>query len=285
MNLQGVRSYLYQRHSLPVRIMHWTNVVTLTVLLMTGLSIFNAHPSLDWGQQSYSGKPSVLEIGSHREQGQWVGTTKLFGHTFTTTGVLGVSQGAHGVTRLAFPHWMTIPSYYSLADARLWHFFFAWVLVLNGLAYVIYSLFSRHLARDMLPSGAEIKSIPASIVDHIKFKHPVGEAARNYNVLQKLAYLAVIFILLPLIILAGWAMSPWLDSIMSGWVGLLGGRQSARTIHFVVAWLLVAFVLIHVFEVLVSGVWNHLRSMITGNYRITSRKDDDSDDPPEPPHE
>jgi thiosulfate reductase cytochrome b subunit len=89
-------------------------------------------------------------------------------------------------------------------------------------------------------------------------------------VLQKLAYLAVIFGLLPLIVLAGWAMSPWLNSLWPGWVDVFGGRQSARAVHFIVAWLLVAFVAIHVFEVVVSGLWNHLRSMVTGRYRITS---------------
>lgn len=88
--------------------------------------------------------------------------------------------------------------------------------------------------------------------------------------LQKLTYLIVIFGLLPLIILMGWAMSPWLDSVLPGWVDIFGGRQSARTIHFIVAWLLVAFVLIHVFEVVVTGVWNNLRSMITGRYRVTT---------------
>ena len=86
--------------------------------------------------------------------------------------------------------------------------------------------------------------------------------------LQKLAYLAVIFVLLPLVILMGIAMSPWMDTVLPGWVDLFGGRQSARTIHFIVAWLLVAFALIHVFEVVISGLWNHLRSMITGRYRI-----------------
>ena len=93
--------------------------------------------------------------------------------------------------------------------------------------------------------------------------------------LQKLAYLAVIFVLLPLAVLMGLAMSPWLDSLFTGWVDLVGGRQSARSIHFVVAWLLVAFVLIHVFQVVVGGLFNNLRSMITGRYRV----------PPEPTHE
>ncbi|MBU6436794.1 MAG: cytochrome b/b6 domain-containing protein, partial [Betaproteobacteria bacterium] len=136
-------------------------------------------------------------------------------------------------------------------------------------AYVLWSVLSRHLARDLAPTRADWRGIGRSIVEHLQFKHPQGEAARHYNVLQKLAYLGVIFVLLPLIVLAGWAMSPWLNSLAPGWVDVLGGRQAARTLHFIVAWLLVAFVAIHVFEVLVSGVWNHLRSMITGRYRIT----------------
>ena len=86
----------------------------------------------------------------------------------------------------------------------------------------------------------------------------------------------MIFVLLPLVVLMGFAMSPWLDSLLPGWVDLFGGRQSARTIHFIVAWLLVAFVLIHVFEVIVSGFWNHLRSMITGRYRVEAEAADEN---------
>jgi len=89
---------------------------------------------------------------------------------------------------------------------------------------------------------------------------------------KKLAYLSVIFGLFPLIILMGWAMSPWLNTLIPGWVDIFGGRQSARTIHFVVAWALVAFVFIHVFEVVISGLWNNLRSMITGYYRLASKE-------------
>ena len=262
--------YLYLRHRWPVRLTHWVNVLSLAILLMSGLMIFNAHPSLDWGKQSYSGRPSFFEIGSRSAaDGRQIGFTRVFGREFDTTGVLGLSSGANGAAAsVAFPSWITIPSRYSLADARQWHFFFAWLLVLNGIAYLIYSIVSRHLRRDLAPTRSDWRGIFASIRDHLRFRHPQGEAARDYNVLQKLAYLAVIFVLLPLIVLAGWAMSPWLNSLLPGWVDLLGGRQSARSIHFIVAWLLVAFVAIHVFEVLVSGVWNHLRSMITGRYRI-----------------
>ncbi len=263
-------SYLYKRHSLPLRIMHWVNVIAFTVLLMSGLMIFNAHPSLDWGKSSYTGKPSVFSISAREGgYGQLQGVTTIFGVEFDTTGLLGVSTNANGrQVDVAFPSWITIPSGYSLSDGRLWHFFFAWLLVINGALYVAHALWSRHLKRDLWPTRPDWRGMWRSIVDHIKFKHPQGEDAKRYNILQKLAYLIVIFVLFPLIILGGWAMSPWLNSVWPGWVDLLGGRQAARTIHFVVAWLLVGFIAIHVFEVIISGFWNHLRSMITGNYRI-----------------
>jgi thiosulfate reductase cytochrome b subunit len=263
-------SYLYYRHRLPVRIMHWTNVVSLTILLMSGLMIFNAHPRLYWGLSSYSGQQPFFEITSKpTANGGYIGVTRLFGHEFNTTGVLGVSTGSDGLRhRVAFPSFATIPGAYWLSMARNWHFFFAWIFVINGAAFVLYSLFSGHLFRDLLPTGGDLRHIGQSIKDHVRFRHPKGEEEKRYNVLQKLAYVTVIFVLLPLIILMGWALSPWLNGVLPGWVDIVGGRQSARSIHFIVAWLLVAFVLIHVFEVLISGVWNQIRSMITGNYRV-----------------
>jgi len=260
---------LYYRHRLPVRIMHWINVLALTILFMSGLNIFEAHPSLYWGASSYTGRPALLEIGAREgEAGQPTGYTRVLGHEFDTTGVLGVHHTADGVSTDAFPGWLTIPSGRWLSMARSWHFFFAWVFLINGLCFVLYSVASRHLSRDLWPTRTDIGGIGASIVEHLKFKHPGGEAAKRYNVLQKLAYLVVIFVLLPLVILMGVAMSPRLDAALTGWVGFFGGRQSARTIHFVVAWLLVGFVVVHVFEVIVTGVWNNLRSMITGRYRV-----------------
>jgi thiosulfate reductase cytochrome b subunit len=153
---------------------------------------------------------------------------------------------------------------------RHWHLFLAWLLVFNGCVYVIGGVWTRHLGRDLAPTGLDWRTIGSSIVDHLRLRHPVGDAARRYNILQKLAYLAVIFVLIPLMILTGWAMSPRLDSVFTGWVDLFGGRQSARTLHFIVAWTLVLFVLVHVFEVLISGVWNNVRSMITGRYVVPS---------------
>jgi thiosulfate reductase cytochrome b subunit len=260
---------LYYRHRLPVRIMHWINVIALTILFMSGLNIFEAHPALYWGASSYTGRAPLLEIGARQDEGAPpVGYTRLLGREFDTTGWLGLHFTRDGMTTDAFPGWLTIPSGRWLSMARSWHFFFAWVFVINGLCYLAYTIASRHLARDLWPTRLDIRGIGASIVEHLKFRHPTGEAAKRYNVLQKFAYLVVIFVLLPLVILMGLAMSPRLDTVFTGWVNLFGGRQSARTIHFIAAWLIVGFVAIHVFEVIITGLWNNLRSMVTGRYRV-----------------
>jgi len=200
--------------------------------------------------------------------GNPVGYTRLLGHEFTTSGVLGTSVDGGRMYAQGFPSWLTVPSHQWLSMARTWHFFFAWVFLINGLCYVIYAIASRHLARDLWPTREDLRGIGASIREHLRFRHAGGEAAKRYNVLQKLAYVIVIFVLLPLVILMGLAMSPRIDTVFAGWVDLFGGRQSARTIHFIVAWLLVAFVAIHVFQVIITGLWNNLRSMITGRYRV-----------------
>ena len=259
------------RHRLPVRLMHWINVISLSLLLMSGLNIFNAHPALYWGRDSHFASPWLAIKAKDTPAGP-VGVTQFAGREWQTTGVLGLSVVDGETKSRAFPSWATVPGPQWLSMARHWHFFFAWVFVINGVAYVLYSLFSRHLARDLLPTGAELRGIGRSIVDHLKFKHPTGEAAKRYNVLQNLAYLTVIFVLLPLVVVAGLAMSPRLDAVYAGWVDLLGGRQSARSLHFIAAAGLLLFTLIHLFEVLVAGVWNEIRSMVTGWYTVPADK-------------
>ena len=273
----AAHSTLHYRHALPVRIMHWINVLAFFLLLMSGLQIFNAHPALNWGRSSYTGQPPVLQMYAvQMPDGTTVGVTDVLGHAFVTTGLLGASRGPSGeLEGRGFPAWATVPGPQWLAMGRRWHLFFAWIFVINGLAYLAYAIFSRHLARDLTPDKADWRGIGRSIKDHLLLRHRHGEAEKRYNVLQKLSYLIVIFILLPLMMITGWAMSPRLDTLYPGWVDWLGGRQSARTIHFLTAWMLVGFVLIHVFEAAVSGFWNNLRSMITGRYRIDSS---------EPPH-
>ena len=255
------------RHRLPVRVMHWINVVCLVILFMSGLNIFNAHPALYWGKDSNFAEPWVSIKAEDGKAGA-IGVTRIAGIEFVTTGVLGTSEVNGQPAQRAFPSWATIPGPQWLAMARHWHFFFTWIFVINGVAYVLYTVFSRHLKQDLVPTAAELRAIGSSIKNHLLFRHPTGEAARRYNVLQSLTYLIVIFGLLPLMVIAGLAMSPRLDAVFTGWVDLLGGRQSARTLHFLAAFGLLLFTLIHAFEVIVAGVWNEMRSMITGWYTL-----------------
>ena len=269
---------LVYRHRWPVRVMHWINAVCLCVLLGSGLQIFNAHPSLYWGQRSDPGKAVLALEASQDAAGKPRGTTRIGTRTFDTTGVLGASRVDGQWTARGFPTWATIPAPGWLAMGRRWHFFFAWLFVANGIAYVGWSLASRHLDRDLVPDRRDWRGIGRSIVDHLRFRHAAGEEALRYNVLQRLAYLFAIFVLGGGIVLMGLAMSPRMDAVLHGMVDLVGGRQSARTLHFILAAGFVAFVLVHVFEVLVSGPLNQLRGMITGWYRIRhARKDIDHD--------
>lgn len=251
-----------------MRLLHWTIAVALGVMLLSGLKIFNYFPSLNWGRSSYTGDAPFFQITSHRTpHGRLEGVTKVGGHAFDTTGVLGAAPTfRHGLQARAFPNWMTTPT--SLAESRRVHFFFAWLFAAAGLLYVAHAIVTGRLRRELLPTGEDWRGFWPSVVDHLRLRRARGEAARHYNVLQKLSYLAVMFGLLPAIMLMGLAMSPWLDSVWPGWVDWVGGRQSARSLHFIGAWLVVLFVLVHVFEVVVTGARNNLRSMITGDYRV-----------------
>jgi thiosulfate reductase cytochrome b subunit len=261
-------SDLVYRHRLPVRIMHWVNVVCLVILLMSGLQIFNAHPALYWSEDSRE-STKVLEITQKQVDGHWRGITRLGRFEFDTDGVLGNSRIADGTEQpRAFPAWATIPGTPWLAMGRLWHFFFAWLFFVNGVAYLLWALFSGHLRQDLLPTRTEWRGIGRSLREHLLLHHAHGDEARRYNVLQNIAYLTIVFGVLPLIVLGGWAMSPMLDSFAPGWVDWLGGRQAARTLHFIAAVLLVAFVAVHLFEVVVTGLVNNIRSMITGYWRL-----------------
>ncbi|MEN9718973.1 MAG: hypothetical protein RIQ99_1851 [Pseudomonadota bacterium] len=219
-------------HHLATRVWHWLNVLALAVMLMSGLMIFNAHPRLYWGQ-----------YGANLDHA-WLDLTR-----------------ADGVT---FPGWVTIPSYYSLADARLWHFAFAWLLVVVSVAYAVWSLASGHLRRKLLPHRAELA--PArfwrDVLDHLRldFSHSGG----GYNTLQKLAYCGVLYGLVPLAILTGMAMSPALDAAFPVLLDLFGGRQSARSLHFIVAAGLVAFVFIHLVMLVLARGGQELQAMVLG---------------------
>jgi thiosulfate reductase cytochrome b subunit len=265
---------LVYRHRWPVRVMHWINVVCLTLLLMSGLQIFNAHPSLSWGNTS-NDDTAWLAMGAVRgPDGAPRGVTRLGGHLFHTDGVLGASAVNGQGTVRGFPTWATVPSSGWLAMGRRWHFFFAWLFVANGLAYLAWSIASRHLQRDLMPTRRDWRGFGRSVLDHVRFRHPQGADALRYNILQKLAYLVVFFVFGGGIVLMGLAMSPRMDAVLHGVVDLVGGRQSARSIHFLIACGFVAFVAVHVFEVLVSGAVNQLRGMVTGYYRIKETRHD-----------
>ena len=257
------------RHRAPLRWMHWINLGCMLVLVGSGLQIFNAHPALYWGQASSFGDPVFAASAVRGPDGKGRGITVVGNASFDTTGVLGVSANADGrMVRRGFPEWATIPGPRSLALGRRWHFFFAWLWVLNGACYLSWSLASRHLSRDLAMQRRDWRDIPRSIADHLRFRHPLGEAATRYNPLQKLAYLGVVFLLAPLAVLTGLSMSPQMDSILGGWLALVGGRQSARTLHFIVMALFVLFTVVHVLMVVYAGPVNELRSMLSGRFRV-----------------
>jgi thiosulfate reductase cytochrome b subunit len=260
---------LVKRHSVVTRLTHWVNVLLIAVLLMSGLQIFNAHPALYWGPASTFADPWVA-MTKEEIAGEPRGITTVGGMRFDTTGLFGWS-GKEGMReQRGFPAWATVPSWRDLAAGRRWHFFFAWLFVVNGLIYLAWSLLGGHLRKDLWPTRAQLspKHILHEISTHARLKFPKDEAARRYNVLQKLTYLVVILLLLPAMLLTGLCMSPGFNATAPWLVDVFGGRQSARTIHFLSANLIVLFVLVHVVMVIVSGLWNNIRSMITGRYAI-----------------
>lgn len=252
------------RHRLPVRISHWLNVPFLIILIMSGLQIFNAHPALYWGDRSDRDRPLLSMRAVANERGDLQGVTTILGHQFETTGVLGYSNGM----RRGFPDWATIPSAKWLAMGRQWHLFFAWLFVINGLIFAAYALASRHVTRDLTPTGKDWRGIGKSLRSHLMLKHPTGEEAKRYNVLQKLAYVSILFIVAPVILLTGLAMSPTIDTAFPWLLTIFGGRQAARTIHFLACFAFVGFIVIHVGQVVLTGFFNNIRSMVTGWFTV-----------------
>lgn len=257
------------RHRLPTRLWHWLNALSLIVLLGSGLMIFNAHPRLYWGKYGANFDTPWLQIGPTPTGGHVV----IGRVSIPTGGVLGRWKDPAGnVQTRAFPWWATIPSHYSLAIARRWHFAFAWALVLGGVAYVAASLINRHFLRDLLPARDELtlRHIWGDIKDHARLRLPTGDAAARYNILQKLSYILVIFVLIPLVILTGLTMSPGFNATFPQLLILFGGRQSARSLHFLCAMGLLSFTIVHLVMVVLAGPYNEMRSMITGWFRPPS---------------
>lgn len=266
---------LIYRQNLATRLTHWVWAISMFFLLLSGLQIFNARPQLFIGQESgFEYNNAILEIGSRAVDGQRVGYTTLFGQEFNTSGVLGLSETANGPRLRAFPEWATIPSTQDLATGRVVHFFFAWIFVGTLAIWLAFSLFNGHLGRDLIPHKRDFKNLPRDIVDHIKFRFT---HAMTYSPLQKLAYIIVLFILFPLIILTGLAMSPGMNAAWPWIIDIFGGRQTARTIHFLTMSAFVIFFFVHIFMVVAAGPINEMRSMITGRYRLSPTRDEDGE--------
>jgi thiosulfate reductase cytochrome b subunit len=254
---------LIYRYAVTTRISHWLWVVAFAVLVSSGLQIFNASPNLDASDKSDPAR-RVLAIGAPAED---VGTTTIFGHTFVTTGWLGWtddgmgSRGAH-----AFPAWTTIPGYQDLAGGRRWHFFFAWVAALCWLAWLASVAIKGNL-REMVLRPSDIPKLWPMQAYYFKLrKEPPAHG--TYNPLQKAAYTSVLFVIAPLVVLTGLALSPGIDAIAHPLTVIFGGRQFARLWHFVGMLLLLGFFAVHTFQVATQGVRNQMRSMITGWYRV-----------------
>jgi thiosulfate reductase cytochrome b subunit len=224
------------RHSPLVRVTHWLTAISFLALLVTGVEILISHPRFYWG-----------ETGN-------VNTRPLF--TIPIPSSRTVVPTGYG---------------YVLPDQNGWsrylHFQSAWLVVGTGLLYLTFGFFKGHIRRNLLPARSDLapKRLAISVAQHLRFERPSAEEAWSYNVLQRLAYLAVIFVFFPLIIWTGLAMSPAFESIAPGAVTILGGHQSARTIHFFVTGFLVLFLLIHLLMIFLAGFRNRMRAMITGS--------------------
>lgn len=215
------------RHALSTRLWHWLNLVCVVIMFMSGLTISNAHPRLYWGDWGFEAERAWLLVPR-------------------------------------FPDWMTIPGYYSLAVARDWHLLMAWPFALGLLFIWIAMLVNGHFFRDILTRRKEwaIRNIAEDVRAHLKLNF--GHGHGNYNFLQKVTYAVVFGILLPGLVFTGIAISPGMEPTFGWLVNLMGGRQSARSLHFILAFAICGFTILHFALVLLSNPIASMRSMITG---------------------
>ena len=255
---------LVRRHTRITRITHWTWAICLFFLLLTGLQIFNAHPVLYWGDQSgFDFDNTVFWIGS--EDGR--GFVELFDLRFSGLGVFGATDGS----LRAFPSWATIPSSTDLATGRVIHFFFAWIFVVTLLVWFSGAVVAGRIRRDLLLARVHWARLGPDMLDHLRFRF---RHAAQYGPLQRLSYGVVLFVLFPLMVFTGLAMSPGANAAAPWLPDLLGGRQSARTLHFVSATALSVFFVIHIVMVVLAGPVNEMRAIVTGWYRTDAEETD-----------
>jgi thiosulfate reductase cytochrome b subunit len=230
------------RHSVLVRVTHWLITLSFLALLVTGVEILISHPRFYWGETGNVNTPVLFKfsIPSSRD---------------------------------------TVPTGYGyvLPDQNGWsrylHFEAAWVAVLTALLYGAFGFFRGHFRRNLVPAASDLslKKLASDIGRHLRFRRPSEDEAWSYNVTQRLTYLLVIFVLFPLVIWTGLDMSPGFASAFPAAVTILGGRQSARTLHFFVSVALVLFLMVHVFEVYLAGFRRRMGAMITG--RLTQLRE------------
>jgi thiosulfate reductase cytochrome b subunit len=223
------------RHTGVVRVTHWITAVCFLALLLSGIEIVISHPRFYWGETG-----NIL-------------TRPLF--------VLPIPSSRPAV----------VSGYgYVMPDQNGWsralHFQAAWLAVLTGLLYVVSGLITRHFRKNLLPAKADFsrRALGDVIAGHLRFERPDQSGAWSYNTLQRLTYVLVIFVLFPLVIWTGLAMSPAFVSAFPASVTALGGRQSARTIHFLASVALVLFLVVHVVMIWLAGFRSRMRAMITG---------------------
>jgi thiosulfate reductase cytochrome b subunit len=214
-----------RRHTALVRVTHWISSLSFLVLVLSGIAILLAHPRLYWGETGGLGGPSLID--------------------------------------LPLPFVLDTPI---RGPGRYLHFLAAWVSVFTGAVYVVLGLASRHFSRNLWPARAQLKlvAIKSVVGNHLRFRRATAEDLAAYNVLQRISYTTVVFVLFPLMIWTGLAMSPAVTSVFPFVVTTFGGQQSARTIHFFVACALVLFLLVHVALVWQTGFRSRMRAMITG---------------------
>lgn len=224
-----------RRHTALVRTTHWITVISFLALLITGAEIVISHPRFYWGETGNSGTPALFTIPIPASRGT------------VPTGYGYVMPDQNG--------W-----------SRYLHFEAAWVLVFTGLVYAIAGLLTAHFRKNLLPSPADRhwRAFRDVFARYLRRAPPDAAESHSYNVVQRTAYLLVIFVLFPLVIWTGLALSPAFDSAVPAAVNVLGGRQSARTLHFIVSGFLVFFLVMHVTMIILAGFWSRMRAMITG---------------------
>jgi thiosulfate reductase cytochrome b subunit len=260
--MDPARPRLIYRYGIVTRLSHWLWVLAFTVLVGSGLQIFNASPNLDASDKSDPAR-RVLAIDSPQEG---VGTTTIFGHAFNTTGWLGWTGNGYGSEDAhAFPAAIIIPGEQDLAAGRRWHFFFGWIAALCWIAWIVATA-RRGTLRKMLLRPSDLPKLWPMQAYYLKLRK-TPPPYDVYNPLQKAAYTTIGFVIAPLVVLTGLALSPGMDAIANPLTVALGGRQFARLWHFAGMLILLAFLALHVFQVATQGVVNQMRSMITGWYR------------------